>query len=152
VQIGASDAYMSDAQVRETPEVMNVPLAIAAQTINYNLPGLNTPHLKLDGPALAGIYTGCDPRVGCARDRCPQSPAWRCRTMRSIPVHRAEGSGDTFVFTQFLTFSTQSWEDDKGYGTTIGLAGGPRRRGCDRQRRQWSRPSRPPPIPSVMSA
>src|SRR3984957_1574882 len=57
VEIGASDAYMSDAQVRATPDVMNIPLAIAAQTINYNVPGIKS-QLQLDGPTIAGIYTG----------------------------------------------------------------------------------------------
>ncbi len=46
-----------------------------------------------------------------------------------IQVHRGEGS-NTFVFTQFLTFSTSSWEDDKGYGTTIELARRAGRPGC----------------------
>jgi phosphate transport system substrate-binding protein len=36
-----------------------------------------------------------------------------------IPVHRADGSGDTFVFTQYLTFTTSSWEDTLGFGTMI---------------------------------
>ena len=58
VKIGASDAYMSDAQVRANPHFVDIPLAISAQTINYNLPGLNTINLRLDGPTIAGIYTG----------------------------------------------------------------------------------------------
>jgi phosphate transport system substrate-binding protein len=58
VQIGASDAYMSDAQARQNPQIINVPMAISALTVNYNLPGLGASHLKLDGPTLAGIYTG----------------------------------------------------------------------------------------------
>ena len=41
VQIGASDAYMSDEQAARNPEIINIPLAISAQTVNYNLPGLN---------------------------------------------------------------------------------------------------------------
>src|SRR5580698_11526319 len=55
-QIGASDAYMSDTQVRDNPLIINVPMAISAQTVNYNLPDLNGQNLKLDGPTLAGIY------------------------------------------------------------------------------------------------
>jgi len=58
VQIGTSDAYMSDAQARKSPQIINVPMAISALTVNYNLPGLNGTHLKFDGPTLAGIYTG----------------------------------------------------------------------------------------------
>jgi phosphate transport system substrate-binding protein len=118
VEIGASDAYMSDTQVRDAPGIMNIPLAIAAQTINYNLPGLATPNLKLDGPTLAGIYTGAI-RQWDAPEIAAMNPGVTLPHQAIIPVHRADGSGDTFVFSQFLTFSTPSWEDDKGYGTTI---------------------------------
>ncbi|OYV83156.1 MAG: phosphate ABC transporter substrate-binding protein PstS, partial [Acidiphilium sp. 21-68-69] len=41
VQIGASDAYMSNGQLKQSPGILNIPLAISAQSINYNLPGLN---------------------------------------------------------------------------------------------------------------
>ena len=58
IQIGASDSYMSDADANRHPDIVNVAMAISAQTVNYNLPGLNDKNLKLDGPALAGIYTG----------------------------------------------------------------------------------------------
>ena len=58
VQIGASDAYMSDGEVEQNPLIINVPMAISAQTVNYNIPGLNRQNLKLSGPVLAGIYTG----------------------------------------------------------------------------------------------
>src|ERR1700722_7699576 len=57
-QIGASDAFMSDAEAKRTPQVLNIPLCISAQTINYNLPGLTAETLKLDGSTLAGIYSG----------------------------------------------------------------------------------------------
>src|SRR5208337_667682 len=56
VQIGASDAYMSDAESRRHPNIINVPMAISAQTVNYNLPGLNDVNVRLDGPTLAAIY------------------------------------------------------------------------------------------------
>ena len=118
VHIGASDAYMSDAEMRQHPQIINIPLAIAAQTVNYNLPGLNATHLKLDGPVLAAIYSGeirnWDAPQIAALNRgvaLPHNPI--------VPIHRAEGSGDTFVFTQFLSFSTPSWESSQGYGTSI---------------------------------
>ena len=57
-QIGASDAYMAGPQVRKHPEMMNIPLAISAQNVIYNLPGLNDRNLKFSGPVLAGIYSG----------------------------------------------------------------------------------------------
>jgi ABC-type phosphate transport system substrate-binding protein len=57
-QIGASDVFMSDRQARENPQILNIPLCISAQMVNYNLPGLNPDKLKLDGTVLAGIYSG----------------------------------------------------------------------------------------------
>jgi phosphate transport system substrate-binding protein len=118
VNIGASDAYMSDADIRQNPQIINVPLAIAAQTINYNVPGLNAIHLKLDGPTLAGIYSGAV-RSWDAPQIAVLNPGVALPHHAIVPIRRAEGSGDTFVFTQFLTFSTPSWESDIGYGTTI---------------------------------
>jgi phosphate transport system substrate-binding protein len=126
VQIGASDAYMSDAQARKSPQIINVPMAISALTVNYNLPGLNDTHLKFDGPTLAGIYTG---KIRSWDDKAiaALNPNVKLPHNDIIPVRRSDGSGDTFVFTQYLTFSTQSWEDRLGYGTTIAwpaVAGG----------------------------
>jgi phosphate transport system substrate-binding protein len=118
VQIGASDAYMSDAQARKSPRIINVPMAISALTVNYNLPGLNDTHLKFDGPTLAGIYTG---KIRSWDDKsiAALNPDVKLPHNDIIPVRRSDGSGDTFVFTQYLTFSTQSWEDRLGYGTSI---------------------------------
>jgi phosphate transport system substrate-binding protein len=117
-QIGTSDAYMSDAQVKQAPQIINVPMAISALTVNYNLPGLNATNLKLDGPVLAGIYTG---KIRTWDDKAiiALNPDVKLPHHDIIPIHRADGSGDTFVFTQYLTFSTQSWEDKTGYGTSI---------------------------------
>jgi phosphate transport system substrate-binding protein len=118
-QIGASDAYMSDAQMKTSP-MLNIPLAISAQQINYNVPGLNSVHLNLSGPVLAGIYSGeikswNDPKIVALNKRyaskLPDKPI--------VPIHRADGSGDTFIFTQYLTKSTPSWASGPGYGTTI---------------------------------
>ena len=110
---------MSDEQAEHNREVVNIPVAIAAQTINYNLPGLNgEAGLKLDGATLAGIFTGTISDVGRATDRRVQSGGYAAaRDHYSGPPRRA--SGDTFVFTQFLDFSTQSWEDKIGYGTSV---------------------------------
>jgi phosphate transport system substrate-binding protein len=118
VQIGASDAYMSDADVRQHPQIINVPLAIAAQSINYNLPGLNAASIKLDGPVLAGIYSGAITEWDAPQIKA-LNPGVALPHQTIIPIRRADGSGDTFVFTQFLSFSTPAWESDNGFGTTI---------------------------------
>ncbi len=58
VDIGASDAYLSGTQVSQHPGLKNIALAISAQQINYNVPGLNRDHIKLSGQVLSDIYQG----------------------------------------------------------------------------------------------
>ena len=118
-QIGASDAYMSDAQLAGK-KMLNIPLAISAQQVNYNVPGLNNVHLNLSGPVLGGIYGGTikywdDSEIKTINknyaDKLPHQGI--------IPIHRADGSGDTFIFSQYLSFSTPSWKNGPAFGTTI---------------------------------
>ena len=105
VEIGASDAYMPDDQVHDHPDMLNIALAIAAQTIDYNLPGLAAQNLEFDGPTIAGIYTGAI-RNWDAPQIVKLNPGLALPHHQIIPVHRADGSGDTFALTQFLSFST----------------------------------------------
>jgi phosphate transport system substrate-binding protein len=117
-QIGASDAYMSDALMKMHPDMLNIPLAISMQMVNYNLPGLNGRHLKLSGPVLAGIYEG---KIRYWDDAAIKglNPGVNLPHHAIIPVHRSDGSGDTFIFTQFLAFSTPEWSNSISYGTTV---------------------------------
>lgn len=117
-QIGASDAYMSNIQVKQNPNILNIPLAISAQTVNYNIPGLNNVHLKLNGPVLAGIYDN-QIRYWNAPAIQRLNPGVRLPHHRITPIHRTDGSGDTFIFTQYLSFSTPYWNSHVAYGTTI---------------------------------
>ncbi|HTJ98540.1 MAG TPA: phosphate ABC transporter substrate-binding protein PstS [Bordetella sp.] len=117
-QIGASDAYMSDAQMKQAKSIVNIPLAVSAQTVNYNLPGLNNTHLKLDGPVLAGIYDGSiktwnDKKIAAL------NPGVNLPDHAIVTIHRADGSGDTFLFTQYLSFTTPAWNSGPGYGTAV---------------------------------
>jgi phosphate transport system substrate-binding protein len=128
VQIGTSDAYMSDNTAMANPHILNIPLAISAQTIEANIPELRGASLKLSGSVLAGIYSGkireWDEAAIAALNRGVHLPHHAI-----IPIHRADGSGDTFIFTQFLTFSTRlsesgltvpsDWEKRVGYGTSV---------------------------------
>ncbi len=117
-QIGASDAYMANAQVKMHPDILNIPLAISIQMINYNLPGLNNRHLKLSGSVLAGIYSGKitnwnDPQIARL------NPGVKLPNHKIIPVHRTDGSGDTFIFTTYLSDTTPEWAKNIGYSTTV---------------------------------
>jgi phosphate transport system substrate-binding protein len=127
VQIGTSDAYMSDEQIKASPNILNIPLAISAQLVVANLPELPGSSLKLSGPVLAGIYSGKIQQWDAAPIAALNGGAHLPhRTI--VPIHRADGSGDTFIFTQFLTFSTPetegfsargSWGNAIYYGTTV---------------------------------
>jgi phosphate transport system substrate-binding protein len=82
------------------------------------IPGLNNTGLKLDGETLARIYAGRvtmwdAPRIAA------MNPGVKLPHHQIVPIRRADGSGDTFIFTQFLDFANQDWEDGIGYGTTI---------------------------------
>ncbi len=124
VQIGASDSFMSDSEIRRHPQITNVPMAISAQLVVYNIPGLNPTNLKLDGPALAGIYTG---KVRAWDDKAIAAinPGVTLPHNDIIPVRRGEGAGDTFIFTQYLTFTTLTWENRPGFGNEIAWPAAP---------------------------
>ena len=116
VQIGASDAYMSDSQLAKSPGIVNIPLAISAQQVNYNLSGVKS--LDLSGTALAGIYTGKiqywdDPAIKA------DNPGASLPHSQIVPVHRTDGSGDTFLFTQYLSATDAGWKGIVGYNTSI---------------------------------
>ncbi len=117
-QIGTSDAYLSDEEAQHNPRIVDIPLAIAAQTVNYNVPGLNGAALRLDGTALAGIYSGTI-RNWDAAPIAELNPGVKLPHDKIIAVHRADPSGDTFVFTQFLGFAAQNWQETVGFGTTV---------------------------------
>jgi len=111
--IGASDAYLSQAQVAQYPGLENIPVAISAQQVNYNVPNI-TPagtHLKLSGKVLSAIYQGTitnwnDSQIAAL------NPGVTIPSLAIAPIHRAESSGDTFLFTSFLAAA-----DPSGWGT-----------------------------------
>ncbi len=122
-RIGGSDAYMSDQQAEAHPGFVDIPVAISAQTVNYNIPGLNEAGqsnggLKLDGQTIAEIYAG---RITSwdAPAIAALNPGAKLPHQTIVPIHRADASGDTFIFAQFLDFATTNWDDNVGFGTTI---------------------------------
>ena len=117
--IGASDAFLSSGNLVQNPALLNVPLAIAAQQINYNLPHLaQGVHVQLNGAVLAAMYQGKitswnDPAIA-RLNRGVTLPA-----IKVVPLHRSESSGDTFLFTSYLSTDDAHWSSAIGYGTTV---------------------------------
>ena len=118
VNIGASGAYLSDGDMAAHQGLMNIALTIDAQQVNYNLPGV-TEHLKLNGKVLAAMYRGTiktwnDPQITALNPgvNLPATPV--------VPLHRSDGSGDTFLFTQYLSKQDpDGWGKSPGFGTTV---------------------------------
>jgi phosphate transport system substrate-binding protein len=116
INIGASDAYMSDALMAKHPTMLNIPVAISSQAVNFNLPGVKT--LNLSGPILAKIYEGKitrwnDPAIAAA------NPGVALPAHAIIPIHYADSSGDTFMFTQYLSATDAGWSRTMHYGTVM---------------------------------
>jgi phosphate transport system substrate-binding protein len=119
VDIGASDAYLSSGDLVKNPALLNVALAISAQQVNYNVPGLaGGTHLKLNGAILAQMYEGKittwnDPAITAL------NPGASLPDIKVVPLHRSDSSGDTFLFTGYLSDHDQTWNNTIGYGTTV---------------------------------
>jgi len=126
--IGASDAFLSSGNLVQNPSLLNIPLAIAAQQINYNLPHLaQGVHVRLNGAVLAAMYEGKitswnDPAI------TRLNPGIALPAIRVVPLHRAESSGDTFLFTSYLSADAH-WNSAIGYGTTVAWPHAPGARG-----------------------
>jgi phosphate transport system substrate-binding protein len=106
--IGASDAYLSPGAVQQYPDLENIPLAISAQQVNYNIPGLSLgTHVKLSGKVLAGIYQGTITNWNNAKITA-LNPGVTLPNLAIVPIHRVESSGDTFLFTSFLSAADPS--------------------------------------------
>ncbi len=114
---GASDAYMTDEQMAANPGMLNIPLAISSQLVAYNVPGIHGA-LKLDGPTLAGIYKG-SVRAWDDAAIVAMNPGVDLPHQAIVPIHRNDSSGDSFIFSQYLTFSTDAWEFGPSFGTDI---------------------------------
>jgi phosphate transport system substrate-binding protein len=118
VNIGASDAYLSSGQVQQTPGLLNIPLAISAQMINYNIPNF-TGTLKLNGAVLSAMYQGTitnwnDPKIAAI------NPGVTLPSLAIVTAHRSDGSGDTFIFSQYLSKTDPNgWGKKIGFGTTV---------------------------------
>ena len=117
VDIGASDAYLSSADKTQTPTLLNIALAISAQQVNYNLPGV-TGHIKLDADVLTKMYSGKittwdDPAIKAL------NPGMSLPSTKVVPLHRADSSGDTFIFTSYLNAQAPSEWPATNVGTTV---------------------------------
>jgi phosphate transport system substrate-binding protein len=116
-QIGGSDAYLTDTQMQAG--LLNIPVAVSAKEIDYNVPELHGGEpLRLSGPTLARIYNGSIAAWDDARIRSI-NPGRTLPHHAIAPIHRIEGSGDTFLFTSYLALSTPVWDRSVHAGNRV---------------------------------
>jgi phosphate transport system substrate-binding protein len=117
LEIAATDAPLSDDQLKEMAPIIQVPVAAGPVCAVYNLPGLKSP-LRLSGSTLAGIFSGKiiswqDPAI--AHD----NPGASLPHAAIIVVHRTDGSGTTNIFTSYLAKVSADWSRDAGQGLSV---------------------------------
>jgi len=125
VDFGASDMPMTDELISSCKEkLVHIPTVLGAVVPIFNVPGVTT--LRFSGPLLADIYLGKvtnwnDPAI--AKD----NPDVKLPDQKIIVVHRAEGSGTSFIFTDFLSKVSKEWAGGPGASTApgwpVGVAG-----------------------------
>jgi len=121
VNWGASDAPLNDEQLHAADSahgpILHIPETLGAVVIAYNIPGV-TQTLKFDGETIANIFLGKvtswnDPRIQNL------NPDVNLPNMPIIVVHRADGSGTTYIFSDFLSKVSSEWKDNVGKSTSL---------------------------------
>ena len=122
VDFGASDGPMSDENLSKAPgKILHIPTVAGAVVLTYNLPG--NPSLKLDGDTIAGIFLGQikkwnDPKLAAL------NPGTTLPDKDIVVVHRSDGSGTTFIFTDYLSKVSGEWKQKVGNNTSVNWPAG----------------------------
>jgi phosphate transport system substrate-binding protein len=122
VDFGASDGPMSDENIAKASRTLwHIPTVAGAVVVTYNLPG--DPKLKLDGPTLAGIFLGQitkwnDPAIA------GQNPDVKLPDLDIVVVHRSDGSGTSYIFTDYLSSVSAAWKSKVGKNTAVSWPAG----------------------------
>jgi len=117
VDFGASDGPMTDDNLSKAPgKLLHIPTVAGAVVMVSNLPG--NPSLKLDGDTIAGIYLGQikkwnDPKLTAL------NPGAKLPDKDIVVVHRSDGSGTTFIFTDYLSKISPEWKQKVGNNTSV---------------------------------
>jgi phosphate transport system substrate-binding protein len=122
VDFGASDAPLTPDQANACKGCVQIPWALSATTLSYNVPGAPN-DLHLDANAIAGIYLGT---ITNWNDQAIQSlnPKVSLPDLKITPVFRSDGSGDTYAFTDYLSSVNATWKSKVGNATAVQFPAG----------------------------
>ncbi len=117
VDFGATDAYLSDDKLAEMPgEVVHIPTCMGAVVIAYNLPGVD--ELKLSDVLLEKIFMGEITNWNDAELKA-NNPGVALPDLEITFVHRSDGSGTTYIFSDYMTKVSKKWADEVGTGKSL---------------------------------
>ena len=118
VDFGATDGPMSDAEMAKAKgPILHIPVVLGAVVISYNLPGVTKP-LNLTGDVLSGIFLGKIVKWNDARIQA-LNPGVKLPAKDVLVVHRTDGSGTTYIFTDYLTTVSKDWAAGPGRGKEV---------------------------------
>lgn len=119
VDFGASDSPMSDEEMGKAKggRVLHIPTVLGADVVTYNLPGV-TARLKLTPEAIAGIFMGSIKKWNDNRITSLNSGV-SLPSSDILVVHRSDGSGTTYIFTDYLTSAVPAWKATVGKGKEV---------------------------------
>jgi phosphate transport system substrate-binding protein len=121
VDFGASDAPLTSAQAAACNGCVQIPWALTATAVGYNLKGVRG--LKLNGSVLAQIYEGKVTNWDSSAIK-KLNKGKRLPNEKITPVFRSDGSGDTYAFTNFLSKTSSSWAHSEGFSTSVNFTTG----------------------------
>lgn len=116
VDFAGSDAFLSDKEMAEMAPVVHIPTCMGAVVLAYNLDGVNG--LKLSGDIIADIFAG-EIKMWNDERLAALNPGVELPAEAIIPVYRSDGSGTTFVFTDYLTKVSPMWASKYGMGKSV---------------------------------
>ena len=117
VDFGATDGPMTDKQLEKAPGILHVPVVMGAVVPIYNLPGVDKP-LVFSGPVLADMYLGKIKKWNDAK-LAELNPGVTLPDMPVSIVHRSDGSGTTYIWTDYLSKVSEEWKKGPGNATTV---------------------------------
>ena len=121
VDFAGSDAFLSDKEMAEMASVVHIPTCMGAVVVAYNLDGIK--ELKLSGEIIADIFSG-EIKMWNDERLVALNPDVKLPSEAIIPVYRSDGSGTTFVFTDYLTKVSQKWASKYGAGKSVNFPSG----------------------------
>ncbi len=117
VDFGATDGPMTDEQMKSASvPILHLPTALGAVVPTFNLAGVE--HLRFTPEAIAGVFLGKitqwnDPAL------VKENPGATLPAAAIVPIHRSDGSGTTYIFTDYLAKVSPEWQKNVGRGTSV---------------------------------